>query len=356
MVHKRLRIFLIIISAAFLLSGCAIRRKMDSGDAFNGQESEITANIYRLDYSPTDYKTLCPLFLGMTEEEAEPYYTSSYGIYEVNGLTFKMGGSVYFRNEQEGAASCYEWVILNSWSELYKARTLRSYYPEENLDSCSKEEAIEFCRPYAEACGYGQADVSVYAVPLSQLKSYGSSAPDPTFEPVTKRQIEEAREAGDTEEANRLSELYNSPYTRGVPWEKKDEAFFLVYQTQLDGLLMESAYQYLLIIYAPQYDIPVYIEGTQALQLTEQIETQTLVSKGEAFGEALLVKGISDVKEVEIDQVSLIYEMDLNTEEKDGRLETWFKTVPCWKVEYRTNGTRTTVIIDAVKGCEHIEW
>ena len=78
------------------------------------------------------------------------------------------------------------------------------------MDTCTKEQAIEACSKYAQACGYGSdCDITVYAFTLDAIEKvnkvfYDSiSAPGEGFDIVTKGQVEELRDEGKDEEAEK---------------------------------------------------------------------------------------------------------------------------------------------------------
>ena len=133
-------------------------------------------------------------------------------------------GMVAYWDEHDGAADCYEAIVnTNNYLSSGLGSSLRRQCPEEELDTCTKEQAIEACSKYAQACGYGEeADVSVYAFTLDIIneinKEWGNSisAPGEGFEVVTRGQIEELRDEGKDEEADKLYDRLNSADRKSV--------------------------------------------------------------------------------------------------------------------------------------------
>ncbi|MGN0298814.1 MAG: hypothetical protein ACI4C1_06515 [Lachnospiraceae bacterium] len=338
MKHNFTYIMLIVICTA-ILSGCQLQR--NESDAGN---SDLTGEVLTLKPTSLDLELLTETFLGLSVEEAEQYRLidehENYYQFQMNGLeliyTYNASGEVYwvrFYDHRENASSCYELIV----DPIHYLRVvdgissgLRAYYPEEELESCSREEVLSFCQPYAEACGYGNAKVSTYAMTLDILQEasvnlhgliYGmqwgdgetivASAPDPEA-PLVYRD----------------SEIEPT----SIPWSKKDEAILLVYQPYLDnGYLMDSTSQILMLIYVPEKNEIVYTEASSLYVQAEKTETVSIVSQENAIEQVKLLEGIKDEDDITINKVEYVYGLNISQYVSEHTCN------PCWKIDYTLN-------------------
>jgi len=367
-----------LLSISLLLSaGCAVRREVDSVSLFEEGESsrQETAAVYKI-ARRTDVKmgAIIELLLGMTFEEAQVYEPMYSKYYEVDGFALRMGaveGSqeisgdtsiahVSWSDNNEGRWTCYDWVVNGKVWEGLTYNTLRCVFPQDELDTCSTESAIETCQPYADVLGFGNSKASVYAATLDMIEEQATSmlgmgwadefysgAPWPEYEVVTDKQITKLREEGKDDEADKLIEYSASVPRMQLPWEKKHEALIVVYQPYLDGNLMADHYSSLYMIYVPYYGHVIHFECMPPYEVVDVLEERTLISQNEAVEGVILTKGYESVEQMNIESISLVYAPQITLEGE----EILEKAVPCWKVEYvDLEGRKEAVMIDAIYG------
>jgi hypothetical protein len=248
---------------------------------------------------------------------------------------------------------------------------LRECYPETELqDNVSAETALEKCREAAEACGYVHADISVYAMRLEDLQNTEKQidtylnvqcgAPDPAYMPVSQedqwelqKKIYEAQNSEDTklqnDLQNQLEELQEkSDDISYIPWEKKDEAYLLIYRPVLDGLVIDSTEQMLRIVYVPFTDTIVYLQGTAPFTIQKKQNT-ALISRNQAVSTALMELGVEDPAQFAAEKMTLVYAVRaVQIQGADPTID------PCWRIDYvrkdRQSDNTGTIYIDAVTG------
>ena len=211
--------------------------------------------------------------------------------------------AVTFYDHNENAGPAYETMIYqeettDSFVSYYRA-SLRDYFPEENLDNCSKEDAISFCKPYAEALGYGDAEVMVFAMREQELQDIStgrhggnaviSGAPDPDCKLVYREAELDEREP--------------------VPWEKKDEAFLLFYCPQMGEYRIDWGEQQCHMIYVPARKEIVYAKGMLPFVL-ESRGKEDIISSGAAVSKVMQANGGSDKDGMELKTTELVYSSD----------------------------------------------
>lgn len=355
--RNMLRMFISILAASSLsLTGCAVRR--EAGGISLSEDSTVTVEeaigkVYRVEYKKVKCEDVFQAVFGISEQEArETILDSSTYIlageelclgFEGKGFVPTSGDdlvdNVYYINNNEGAFYCYDAVIMSDINEWLFNDTLRRNLPLENLNSCTKEEAIEACRPYAEAIGYGEDTVvSAYAITADMLdkkalKPYGDltqyqywGAPDPEYD-VSSRDMFAASD-------------------KGIPWEEKHEVMLLTYQPYFEGILMEETFDLLQILYVPMYEKPIWMIGFPPYQAVELLEEKPLISKEDAVSRAMRIKGHNSAEELEVKQISLLYALQ-EVFEGDS---SWQKMIPCWCVEYLYKEKEYRVLVDAIYG------
>ncbi len=378
MKNKWIRVFFIGMVVLFL-PGCAIRR--DSG-MMDGNE---IMPVFKAERKAMDADVLTELLLGMSVDEigeSGSVYWEAYDDETVHlSLSIDLEGKerqftfATYNSEYEGAWSCYSLVGLSQVSQGLndQGNSIRGLFPEEDLDTCSREEAIEACRPYAEALGYTDADVEVYAWNLEYLQETSkergsSSAPGPGYEKVTLKQRIElneklaALEEGSDEynavleEIGRLREQRHdgATHNRYYPWEKKHEAMILTYQQHLSGYDMGPSFDSLFILYVPAYGVPIYLQGFTAYAVIEMIEEVPVISEEAALESMNMLMGYTSEDELEVLEMRLLYASETILEEGTDLV---CKAVPCWNIEYliTKNGKteRKRVMLNAQFGGFH---
>ena len=222
----------------------------------------------------------------------------------------------------------------------------------------TKEQAIEACSKYAQACGYGSdCDITVYAFTLDAIEKVNKvfadsiSAPGEGFDIVTKGQVEELRDEGKDEEAEKMDDQLHSATGRGLPWKKEHEAMVLYYRSEINGLLMDSHESGLEIVYVPYMDKIVLISGYTPYEQIADSETNELISEKVAMSQAAQTLGIRTQDDIQIDAVSLVYAMQYAGTDQ-------MCAVPAWKVDYVLKNVDEntqirdpgSLLIDAVSG------
>ena len=301
-----------------------------------------------------------------TIEEAEKYkpkHSLGEYYYEIGGKTIVYtgitSGIISYNDVTDGAGDCYD-AIINSLGYLTNGmgNSFRQLCPNESLDICSKEQAIEACSKYAQACGYGSdCDITVYAFTLDAIEKVNEvfadsiSAPGEGFDIVTKGQVEELRDEGKDEEAEKMDDQLHSATSRGLPWKKEHEAMVVYYRSKLNGMLLDSHDAGLEIVYVPYIDKIVLITGHVPCQQTAVSKISELISKEAAVSQVAQTLGIRTQDDIQIDAVSLVYAMQYAGTDQ-------LCAIPSWKVDYvLKNADENTKIrdsgslwIDAVSG------
>ena len=177
------------------------------------------------------------------------------------------------------------------------------------------------------------------------------SAPGEGFDIVTKGQVEELRDEGKDEEAEKMDDQLHSATGRGLPWKKEHEAMVLYYRSEINGLLMDSHESGLEIVYVPYMDKIVLISGYTPYEQIADSETNELISEKVAMSQAAQTLGIRTQDDIQIDAVSLVYAMQYAGTDQ-------MCAVPAWKVDYVLKNVDEntqirdpgSLLIDAVSG------
>ena len=364
--QKYLGIFASVV--VFALSGCRFRREISVSMPAESEEQiqvESNTNIEKEDgrnylesvklkrNDNTDLNQFAQLLLGVpTIEEAEQYkpkhFLGDY-YYEKDGtvVIYNKDFAISYSDENDGMASSYNRLI----SPILDGTSLRGMYPKEELDSCSKEQAIQACEKYAKLCGYEDAEVSSYAITLDAVEKINEimpvGAPGEGYEIITRGQVEQLRDEGKDSEADALEEKMDSGAERNLPWTKEYEAIILIYHLKLNDVLVDSRNQQLEIVYVPYKNKIAVLSATIPYEPEKISEKHELISKEKAMSQAVQVLG-TDVK---ILTLSLVYVMEYDENGDEN-------AVPAWKINYTANNTdgfmqiasSKLIYIDAVSG------
>lgn len=364
--QKYLGIFASVV--VFALSGCRFRREISVSMPAESEEQiqvESNTNIEKEDgrnylesiklkrKDNTDLNQFAQLLLGVpTIEEAEQYkpkhFLGDY-YYEKDGtvVIYNKDFAISYSDENDGMASSYNRLI----SPILDGTSLRGMYPKEELDSCSKEQAIQACEKYAKLCGYEDAEVSSYAITLDAVEKINEimpvGAPGEGYEIITRGQVEQLRDEGKDSEADALEEKMDSGAERNLPWTKEYEAIILIYHLKLNDVLVDSRNQQLEIVYVPYKNKIAVLSATIPYEPEKISEKHELISKEKAMSQAVQVLG-TDVK---ILTLSLVYVMEYDENGDEN-------AVPAWKINYTANNTdgfmqiasSKLIYIDAVSG------
>lgn len=345
-----------LLSATLMLTitGCQLeKQEVSHKDASGGQMEVMQVGQDSYNY---DVERLTKQFLGLSLEDAKKYdiNTDIEGSYDFqkDGLELIFSPidadekyhttAVTFYDHNENAGPAYETMIYqeettDSFVDYYRA-SLRDYFPEENLENCSKKDAVSFCKPYAEALGYGDAEVMVFAMREQELQGIstgrrgGSSvtlgAPDPDCNLVYRES-----ELGEREP---------------VPWEKKHEAFLLLYRPRIGEYQIDWGEQEYHMIYVPARNEIVYANGELPFVL-ENKGKEDIISSGAAVSKVMQANGVSDDNGIEIDSTELVYSSDLDQLYEGG----WLR--PYWRIDFKTNRNKQdkmtkSILVNAITG------
>lgn len=364
--QKYLGIFASVV--VFALSGCRFRREISVSLPDESEEqiqAESNTNIEKEDdrnylesvklkrNDNTDLNQFAQLLLGVqTIEEAEQYKPKhSLGdyYYEKDGTLaiYNKDFAIYYGDDNDGMESSYSRLM----SPFEYGALLRGMYPEEELDFCTKEQAIKACEKYAKLCGYEDAEVSSYAITLDAIEKINKivqvGAPGEGYEVVTRGQVELLRDEGKDDEADALRDKIDSGAERNLPWTKEYEAIILIYHLKLNDVLVDSRNQQLEIVYVPYKNKIAVLSATIPYEPEKISEKHELISKEKAMSQAVQVLG-TDVK---ILTLSLVYVMEYDENGDEN-------AVPAWKINYTANNTdgfmqiasSKLIYIDAVSG------
>jgi len=378
-VKKNHFLFVAVCVIAGFCSSCQLIREDASID---GLSEEFVGMIhpgkyvYTKSMSDIDLNGATELFLNVSEEEAWEKYTSVFynreeePFFETEKYTLSLGygaanSVLMFTTEYENAYESYSYAMFAEFMK-YSASSelLRIAFPDEKLDSCTKEEALAFCYPYAKYLGYENAEAEVYAVTLDILEStaeiykYGNTgAPVPGYctELLTEEEYTEAYARGGLGAVAELRDQKKSKIKENkIPWSKKDEAFVIRYVKYYDGIEVEAQWP-LIIVYAPQYEKPVLLQGSFAQEEIATMQADLPITSDNAVAKVLAYKGLDSLENIEIKGIAPVYGQTLVEEERLGPV---MQMMPYWKIEYQlknrteqtTGADRGVIRVDAVYG------
>ncbi len=288
--------------------------------------------------------------------------------------------SFVYKDYNYNASKHYEQLLLSDYMGNEFSKRMEEVFPEEDLESCTREEAIAICRPLAEACGYGDAKVNAYAMKKEVLNNFveisrhgyegAYSAPDPEYDHASAKiyidemakKSDEARAAGNDELAreynSKIIALYMADANNGVAWSSLTEAYLIVYRSVLNGRVLDSGYYQMICVYVPGYEKVVYAKAPQPFVAVETLEEVELISQEEAIQEMLRVLTLNSSEGIKITGVSLVYSP------RSEQLKLKKQTInPCWRIDYemdekllheleRFRDDDGTMLINAVDGRE----
>lgn len=343
----RKKILLAVLTAAMLCGGCQFVKEIETGNtedgdrltgeilqvADSGNSMEAIMEAMAENLSAYSLEELIKMAEYFDAEEELAVMDAEEQVVVAKTSDTRMIHIEYVDRRENGRGDSYH-MISHIWDHI-NAETvdcgLREYFPKEDLEICSKEEALEFCAPIAEAFGYGEAEVSVYAMNLDSIRNI----------------YEDNKENWELE-----SPTYEEGDSSGG-WTKDLEAILIIYKPYLKDLVVESSLQRLQLIYVPKYDKVVYAYGEIPWKL-EKVKAETeIISSSEAVSRVLLSYGLSEVGEnIEILDTGLVY-----TYMYKEFLEDHSVTL-CWRVDYHLidvagcteNEAYRTMLIDAETG------
>lgn len=285
-------------------------------------KSTQTGTIYKIKQQTYDFEEAVSLFLKKTMEETKKkgaeiekdYYHYEDEEQSLSGGAFSDGTAFFLQycDYTDNAGMAYYWA-----SDCYEHKDdfadwgVRKVFPEEELDVCSKEEALRYCEPYAKFMGYEEADVTVCAMTQEVLedarKNFYAGAP-----------VKGAKKATDSDD-----EIANAK----VPWKKEDEAYYIIYKPYLGDKLMESVNQFLEIIYVPKYKKIVWVDGNTPWVADQNAGEEAIISSEAAIEKVKQSHGAHSDKDIRIEKTSLVYSLNWDfVKDKKASL--------CWRVDY----------------------
>jgi hypothetical protein len=341
------------IMLTLALTGCQLQKQ-----EITSQDKVEPVEIMHIgkDNYNYDIERFTKQFMGMSLNDAEKYdirnLNGSYQ-FQKNGLELIFSPIdekekyhttvVTFYNHNENVGPAYETLIyqeetVDSFVKYYQA-SLRDYFPKENLENYSKEDAISFCKPYAEALGYGNSEVTVFAMREQELQDISTGrhagkqilygAPDPGCKLVYRESELEER--------------------KPVAWEKKDEAFLLLYRPLKGGYKIDWGEQEYHMVYVPARNEIVYANGELPFVL-ETSGQENIISSETALSKVMQANGISNKENIEVISTEMVYSSDLKQFYESGLLH------PYWKINFKTKRSRQdsvltkSTLINAITG------
>ncbi len=376
---KLKKVMFAIFCVGLCMTGCNMEREIVIGNGL--KDGEIIENVHPVNIS-VEYGE------GFDVEAIADYFYDS----TVEDLVANSGATdteIEFLCEKDGIELTYDkeqnYLSLNDWREFAgnsygnllrpqffineMSQRLMEWFPEGELENYSSQKVVKACEQFAKACGYGEAQVTVYAMELEGLWEAAkfmnqdgefNSAPNPDYEYISRNEISSAMENGDTELALKLLKQKNSSPQDVIEWEKKHEAYLLIYRTRANGMLMDSKMHGMWCIYVPEYERVVVAEVGCPLIVTNIEQETELITKEEALANALPIIPVESEEDITVTNISLVYSprseqlFDKETEEKVLN--------PCWRIDYVIKEDKIstdqyqnddgTVLINAVDGFE----
>ncbi|MFG6392852.1 MAG: hypothetical protein K1W24_01480 [Lachnospiraceae bacterium] len=347
------------------LSGCQMKKQAETSQIEAEGSKDTIYETVTVKNSKGDIDKIVQKFTGDTLEEAiknGAEFEKSYGedsiVYEkgVKFLSFSgkskegLGPVISYKDNYEMAGNQYYEVLSGITYSLTKnlfGTTIRNKLPGENIDGCTKEEALKYCNPYAELLGYSKDNsvAEVYALTLDSLLK-GSETGVPHYGPL--KGIDNKKPLPD-DEFDKLQEKYL--------WTKEYEALYVVYKPYTNGLVFESSYGALEMIYAPAYEKIVYLFGEMPWIVNEKKKADKIITKEEAEKEAVTVtKAKKD--NVKIENVTMVYSQNILHLRENNSLDL------CYRVDLKIENSAMytgpkayqSVLINAVTGEECVMW
>ncbi len=357
---------------SLFLSGCQMKkqaetRQTETDQAETGGSKDTIYETVTVKNSKGDIDKIVQMFTGDTLEEAiknGAEFEKSYGedsiTYEkgVKFLSFSgkskegLGPVISYRDNYEMAGRQYYSALSGITYSLKKnlfGTTIRNKLPDENIDGCTKEEALNYCNPYAELLGYGKNNsvAEVYALTLDNLLK-DSITGLPQYGPLKGIDNKELELLTD-DEFDKLQEKY--------PWTKEYEALYIVYKPYINGLVFESSYGALEMVYAPAYGKIVYLMGEMPWTVNEKKKADKIITKEEAEKEAVtLTKAKKD--NVKVENITMVYSQNILHLREDNSLDL------CYRVDLKIENSAMytgpkayqSILINAVTGEECVMW
>lgn len=291
-------------------------------------EDEFLVEDYGIDIGLNEYMGFYCI-----KDEIEMYYNASY-----IDLTGKKHRESLLLYDMQNDAGMIYYNLLGNGSKYRNneiSNRLKQIYPEGELESCSREEVLQACAPLAKACGYEDAKVAVYAMTEECLEKQAYNDIDDTMDTAPGPDCE------------------NNVYE----WTKEHEAYFVVYNSVLNGRVLDTVHYDLMCIYVPAYEKVVCVHAEQTLVVTETMPEAELITAEDAVANMIRDRNFESAEDISVTGISMVYSPQYKKVGED--LEQ--KTIdPCWRIDYELSEEMKnlsgfldddlTVMINAVDG------
>ena len=355
----------ICLLSLLFLSSCQMKRQVETShkEAGTSSSENIQYEIINAENNKGDIDKIIEKFTGDTLEEAVKngaVFEKSYGedsvTYEKGTKSFSytgksregLGPVITYKDQYEMAGEQYETLLSFMTSSLkYNliGTNIRKQLPDESLDNCTKEEVINYCNPYAELLGYSPDNslTEVYALTAGKIKDESITCYGPLKGINNKKALS-------SDELHRIEEKY--------PWTKEYEALYVVYKPYTNGLLFDSSYCCLQMVYVPVYGKIVYLFGEMPWTVKEKSIPDKLISKEDAIAEAMLLSNTANKDNIKIEDVTMVYSQNIVHLRENNGLDL------CWRVDFKVENSAMyqdamayqSVLVNAVTGEECVMW
>ena len=333
--HKRVWLTLMtVLLASFFLSGCKLVRELEVDNVeLNGTPSINVDGLVSVrveDGKVLDDEAILDFFYGedkntLLEEKyiTEIYYKETLVQYDCSKDEIQVRYFPIHQWDARGRSEFFMWDMDGMYNGEYYSgflsledmenHFLSSFfqkYPEIGTDTEMREEAVKFCEPLAKACGYKDGQVTV-----CKFESQYDYVPD---------------------------------------------AYILIWQSVMNGVVLDSSDYMLLCIYVPEYQRIVYANAEQSLIAVEALEEVEPVSKEQAVAEAVRALGLPSAEGLTLLNMNLVYSPIYEKVSKD-MAEGNRVIEPCWRIDYTLSeelkdryqfkeNDKGTIFINAVDG------
>lgn len=345
---KKLVVVSCFLAVMQTMTGCDVEKEKESLSSIQEEwgfeiqvPDEMPLSICIEDGEVMDVDGLLEYFYGETRENLmaggyieEAWYEDCLTSFECNkddielsyvySYNFENGDARNFfslYDMREAAGASYVQMINYYHMSDEVSNRLKELYPETELDWCTREEVIAACAPLAKACGYEDAQVKVYAMTEEALKKYA----DDYF--------------------NDVSSYLNTPSsdykctgwkssTKQNKWSKQYEAYLVVYNTMLNGMVLDSTKYDLCCVYAPTYGRVVYASGEQPLRFVSTLEHTMFMVQKDSLLQAIEAYLEDSSDTITITNVSMVYSPEYA---KMGQYLERRTIDPCWRIDYKVS-------------------
>lgn len=354
---KKIVLALSCICLISVLTGCQISKNEVHEDSGMVSESK-TGDIIQVENGEADIEKAVEAFSGKTLKEVEKYDEDPDDEDAVSIHKRKFSIS-YFKRTREGLGPDFSYAdarglmgdryntVINS---IFGSRDdpvdcrMREIAPEEDFPDCDKEHILDVCNPGAFALGYTSENslVDCYAISSDMLKEkgeeFGVSGPIAEIEKI--------------EDYKKLSEEERQELEKKNPWKDTDRAVYVVYRPIINGKELASSFQNLHMIYQPDYDKVIYVDGRSPWKIASVEKKEGVISEKEAVAAAKMIWQVRQDSDVEILRTELVYSQDYTVWRENQTISL------CYRVDMKLLNRKDkqgvqaygTVLVDAFSG------